>query len=102
MSTITYEGKEYRLVGQEQGECLIKCGTKVLLWYKKGKREYHHTFTATMALWPCPAVSYKPAIQQVVELPKRYAALVAAEKRLPPSVERAFARGTMAFAVEVE
>lgn len=88
MSTITYEGKEYRLVGQEQGECLIKCGTRVLLWYEYGKRNYRRA-----GGW---------SKSNVIELPKRYATLVAAEKRLPPSVERAFARGTMAFAVEVE
>ncbi len=97
MTTITYEGKEYRLVGQEQGECLIKCGTKVLLWYKNGTRVARYR---RLNQWGFPEL--KGRLIPVGSLPKRYAALVAAEKRLPPSVERAFARGTMAFAVEVE
>jgi len=97
VTTVTYEGKEYRLVGQEQGECLIKCGTKVLLWYKNGTRVLQYM---GLNSWGMPEL--KGVLIPIVSLPKRYATLVAAEKRLPPSVERAFARGTMAFAVEVE
>lgn len=97
MSTLTHEDKTYRLVGQEQGECLIKCGTKVLLWYKNGTRVVQYV---GLNQWGMPEL--RGMLIPIVSLPKRYAALVAAEKRLPPSVERAFARGTMAFAVEVE
>ena len=92
---IQHEGKTYRLIGQAQGECLIKCGSTVLLWYKNAKRIYS---TINQTLGPILV----PSKVHVLGLPKRYAALVAAEKRLPSSVERAFARGTMAFAVEVE
>jgi len=94
---IEHEGKTYRLVGQQQGECLIKCGTTVLLWYKNGTRVMQYI---GLNQWGFPLLH--GARIPIVSLPKRYAALVAAEKRLPPSVERAFARGTMAFAVEVE
>ena len=93
---VQHEGKTYRLVGQEQGECLIKCGSTVLLWCKNRPRRFQYKPTATLPL------RLERITTHVVELPKRYAALVAAEKRLPSSVERAFARGTMAFAVEVE
>ena len=96
---IEADSKKYRLVGQEQGECLIKSGCTVLLWYKKGTRRLTWVKQAN-GTFHLPAIV--PRIQHVVELPKRYAALVAAEKKLPSSVERAFARGTMAFAVEVE
>ena len=98
MMNIEHEGKTYRLVGQEQGECLIKCGTTVLLWYKGGKRVF--SGFGQSFFYTRPTATWSKAI--IVPLPKRYAALVAAEKRLPSSVERAFARGTMAFAVEVE
>jgi len=96
MTSIQHEGKTYRLIGQEQGECLIKCGSTVLLWYKNGTRKFRYRYIAALPL------RVERITTPVVELPKRYATLVAAEKRLPPSVERAFARGTMAFAVEVE
>jgi hypothetical protein len=91
------DGKMYRLIGQEQGECLIKSGCTVLLWYKNGTRRFRKL---GLNQWGLPLLH--PTKVHVVELPKRYAALVAKEKRLPSSVERAFARGTMAFAVEVE
>ena len=93
------DGKMYRLIGQEQGECLIKSGCTVLLWYENGTRRLMW-YKQAPGKFTLPEV--RPRIRHIVELPKRYAALVAKEKRLPSSVERAFARGTMAFAVEVE
>jgi hypothetical protein len=76
--------KTYQLLDREQGEVLVKAGCIVLMWYAAKQR---YTLSGDLRLRNIRAREIKN---------------LAHGRKLWPSTERSFEKGTMMFAVETE